>query len=374
MANWFYDRLYYEYYPDQSPIPEFPDVNYVDSAGRFEGRDEAQPSDVRVYFAEGNCEFRTLPTVVVEAEYLINMPLMKKHPIQNGVTLSGKNFFGSWIEDVASVHPYHESGLIMGNPTIQTDLLAHEHLGSKTLLYLGDGLYPTKIDHRTIDKFDMYPFNGDWTNSLFFSQDPVAIDSVMYDFLYTEGTDPIEGSQNYLHQSAEPMPNKYDPENDGEYLDYSLGVHEHWEISVDIFSSERYEVIDFVTIPITDNSPPDKPTITGPTSGSAGTSYEYTISSIDPDGDPITYCIDWCGYGEEVCLGPFGSGEEIKASYSWDEKGSFTIKVKARDDSNAESNWATLTVSMPKIIISNIALFRVIKNLFEYFPMLEKIL
>jgi hypothetical protein len=86
----------------------------------------------------------------------------------------------------------------------------------------------------------MYPFKDDWTNSLFFSQDPVAIDSVMFDFLHTEGTNPIEGSQNYLHQAAVPLANVYDPEHDGVYLSMSLGVHEHWNRTVDIFSAERY--------------------------------------------------------------------------------------------------------------------------------------
>jgi hypothetical protein len=86
----------------------------------------------------------------------------------------------------------------------------------------------------------MYPFNNDWTNSLFLSQDAVAIDSVMYDFLHAEGTNPCEGSQNYLHQSAEPPPNVYDPENDGKFLSDSLGVHEHWDKNENIFSSDRY--------------------------------------------------------------------------------------------------------------------------------------
>ena len=120
-------------------------------------------------------------------------------------------------------------------------------------MYVGDGTFATKIDHVTIDKFQMYPFNNDWTNSLFFSQDPVAIDSVMYDFLHTEGTNPCEGSQNYLHQSAEPLADTYDPENDGTFLSESLGVHEHWDKSTDIFSSDRYlgpsgDGIDFVAI------------------------------------------------------------------------------------------------------------------------------
>ena len=102
------------------------------------------------------------------------------------------------------------------------------------------GPLATKVDHKTIAKFLMYPFNDDWTNSLFFSQDPVAIDSVMYDFLLTEGTNPIEGAQNYLHQAAVPASNVYDPEHDGTYLSTSLGVHEHWDRTVNIFSSERY--------------------------------------------------------------------------------------------------------------------------------------
>ncbi len=248
MANWFYNRVYYKTYPSLNLEPEFPDVDFVDSKGRLNGRTQAEPSEEKVYFSEFDCEYRTLPKCVVEAEYLINMPIMKRHPIQNGVTLSGKNFFGTWIEVVAPIHPYHESGLIMGNAAPQVDLLSHKDIGGKTLLFLGDATYATKIDHSTIGKFEMEPFNNDWTNSLFFSQDPVAIDSVMYDFLHTEGTNPIEGSQNYLHQAAEPIPNKYDPEGDGEYLEYSLGVHEHWDKTVDIFSKDRYDSIDFVAV------------------------------------------------------------------------------------------------------------------------------
>jgi len=251
IPNWFLNRVLYEEYPSLNLKAEFPDVHYMDYAGVLPGREKVEPSDVKIYFANGL--IRTLPQCVVDAKYLINMPILKRHPIEYGVTLSGKNFFGTWIENVWDVHNYHTSGFTKGNPTPQTDLLSHEHIGGKTFLYLGDGLYPTKIDHSTIDKFEMYPFNNDWTNSLFFSQDPVAIDSVMYDFLHTEGTNPCEGSQNYLHQSAIPNENTYDPENDGIYLSESLGVHEHWNKTVDIFSPDRYSGItgngiDFVAI------------------------------------------------------------------------------------------------------------------------------
>jgi Bacterial Ig domain/Domain of unknown function (DUF362) len=238
IPNCFYNRVKYETYPADMLVEEFSHIHYVDSTGGAAGREKVIPSNTKMYFADGT--IRTLPTCVVEAKYIMNMPLLKRHPIQNGVTLSGKNFFGSFIEQVLDIHPYHKSGLIMGNPAPQVDLFAYEQLGGKTLLYIGDGTFATKVDHQTIAKFLMYPFNDDWTNSLFFSQDPVALDSVMYDFLLTEGTNPIEGAQNYLHQAAVPLPNVYDPEHDGIYLSTSLGVHEHWDRTVNIFSAERY--------------------------------------------------------------------------------------------------------------------------------------
>jgi len=253
IPNWFYNRVYYESFPTIPLVPEFPNIHYVDSSGSAFGREKVQASSERIYFADGTGLYRTIPTCVVDAKYIINMPMLKRHPIQMGVTLSGKNFFGSWMEPVSDIHDYHKDAFTAGNPAPQTDLFAYEHLGGKTLIYIGDGTYATKEDHKTIAKFQMYPFNDDWTNSLFFSQDPVAIDSVMYDFLLNEGTNPCEGSQYYLHQSAEPPANVYDPENDGVFVSDSLGVHEHWNKNVDIFSSERYlgsvgNGIDFIAL------------------------------------------------------------------------------------------------------------------------------
>jgi len=241
IGNWFYDHV----------ADEFANVHYIDVEGGADGREQVQSSSENIYFQDGT--IRTLPKCVVDADYLINMPLLKKHPINNGVTLSGKNMFGTFIEPVLDLHPYHESGQNMGNPAPQTDLFSHKHVGKKTLLYIGDGTFGTLQDHRTISKFDMFPFNDDWTNSLFFSQDPVALDSVMYDFLHNEGPCPNEGSQNYLHQAAEPPKDTYDPENDGEFLSESLGVHEHWDTNVSIFSTDRYlgpdnNGIDFVAV------------------------------------------------------------------------------------------------------------------------------
>ncbi len=95
------------------------------------------------------------------------------------------------------------------------------------------------------------------------------------------------------------------------------------------------------------NSPPNTPTIEGPASGKAGVSYSYDICTSDPDGDDVSYCIDWGDDSGEVCIGPYPSGTCVEVSHTWTEQGSYTIKAKARDINQAESDWAMLTVSMP---------------------------
>ena len=389
IPDWFYNRVYYETYPDSSLIQEFKDVNFIDAEGGASGRQKVVASTQRIYFSNGL--YRTLPICVIDADYIINMPLLKRHPLNNGngVTLSGKNMFGTWIEDVAPIHTYHESGHILGNPAPQTDLLAHEHIGGKTLLYIGDGMYGTLIDHRTIGKFQMYPFNNDWTNSLFFSQDPVAIDSVMYDFLHTEGTNPSEGSQNYLHQAAEPPPNLYDPESDGEYLSDSLGVHEHWDPSIGIFSSDRYSGpdgngIDYIAIGNGSSSPnpPNTPsTPTGPATGTVGVSYSYSTSTIDPDNNKVKYGWDWDGNGlVDDWSGLLSSGAPCTMSHSWGSTNTYQVKVKAQDEYGAESGWSDpLSVSMPRnkpYIITPFPQFlqNFLQNHPHLFPILRQIL
>jgi hypothetical protein len=111
-----------------------------------------------------------------------------------------------------------------------------------------------------------------------------------------------------------------------------------------------------------DNNPPNKPELDGQTSGKAGTEYEYTFKSVDPDGDNIFYCIDWGDNSEEICIGPFPSGEEKSTSYSWNSEGTYTVRVKARDINNAESDWTTLTVTIPKNKLINSLLFRFLEN------------
>jgi len=96
------------------------------------------------------------------------------------------------------------------------------------------------------------------------------------------------------------------------------------------------------------NYPPETPTITGTPSGNPGTEYEYNIISNDPDNDKIYYIIEWGDGNPEETIGPHFSNQNVQASHIWNEKGTYLIKVKARDVLNAESDWATFEVSMPR--------------------------
>jgi hypothetical protein len=96
------------------------------------------------------------------------------------------------------------------------------------------------------------------------------------------------------------------------------------------------------------NHPPITPTLNGPTSGKSGVSYNYTITTEDPNGDKITYYIDWGDETNNIFIGPYDSGEVVTVPHKFPKKGSYTIKAKAIDSKGEESDWATLTVSMTK--------------------------
>ena len=63
--------------------------------------------------------------------------------------------------------------------------------------------------------------------------------------------------------------------------------------------------------------------------------------------DKIYYCVEEGNSESEVCMGPFKSGEQAKATLSWQKIGTYNIRVKARDIKGAESEWTTLEVKMP---------------------------
>jgi hypothetical protein len=246
-------------------LPELAGVHFVDWSGG-EGREQqTRDPDVQVHWSadvQGSPTY--LPTCLTGADYLINLAGLKGHNLA-GVTLTAKNHFGSILSDLqgeptrnapqgANIHATvaaHDFDIgpdwkwpqrPMGTYTALADLIAHPHLGQKTLLFILDGLYPALHQSAKVtpeSKWQSAPFNGAWAASLMLSQDGVALDSVGYDFLSSE---PVilaqkdvlaEGhsAQNFLHEASQadkpPSGTRYDPARSG-VQPASLGVHDHW--------------------------------------------------------------------------------------------------------------------------------------------------
>jgi hypothetical protein len=94
--------------------------------------------------------------------------------------------------------------------------------------------------------------------------------------------------------------------------------------------------------------PPETPRINGPTSGKTGEEYTYTFVTTDPDGDDVYFYIDWGDGKKEEWIGPYASGEEITIKHTWNEKGNYVIKAKAKNINSVESGWGALEVSISK--------------------------
>ncbi|HWR27207.1 MAG TPA: PKD domain-containing protein, partial [Candidatus Thermoplasmatota archaeon] len=97
----------------------------------------------------------------------------------------------------------------------------------------------------------------------------------------------------------------------------------------------------FTVTPIQDNLPPNNPNRpSGPVSGTINVESAYTTNTTDPNNDQVYYMWDWGDGTQSSWLGPFNSGQSTQANHSWEEKGSYDIKVKAKDTNNSESNWS----------------------------------
>ena len=89
-----------------------------------------------------------------------------------------------------------------------------------------------------------------------------------------------------------------------------------------------------------DNQPPNPPTITGPKTGKVGVAYAFTFNAVDPDGDNVSYYIDWDDGTSYGWTHFYPSGWDCICSHTWTKKGIYLIRCKANDTHGAESDWA----------------------------------
>jgi hypothetical protein len=125
------------------------------------------------------------------------------------------------------------------------------------------------------------------------------------------------------------------------------------------------------------NVPPNKPNKpSGETNGKINTPYTYSTSTTDPNGDQVYYMWDWGDGMQSSWLGPYNSGVTINTTHTWTIKGSYSIKVKAKDTFGAESPWSDpFPITMPLDLVSgNTSLLKQLNQSPNVFPLLRQLL
>ena len=71
----------------------------------------------------------------------------------------------------------------------------------------------------------------------------------------------------------------------------------------------------------------------------------------------------------EDWIGPYESGETINLDHTWDEQGTYTLRAKAKDIYDSESDWSILEVKMPvNKFFSNSIFLNLINQIIRLFP------
>jgi len=241
-------------------VKEFPNVKYIDRTSDNFGRTKIEITEEAYLHYSDKRSTEKIYDVLVDADYMIYVPVLKPHSAA-GISIAAKLNFGNIGANGA--HHLHYSLVANRRPGMPTnagyekyrvfvDLMGSKYLGQNSMIFIVEALFGGgSSEIMGPVKYFMPPFNGDWCNSIFMSLDPVAIESIGYDFLRAEFNginqhDSVNndwenivnmyGVEDYIHQAADPKrwPEGviYDPDNSGKPIPV-LGIHEHWNNPID---------------------------------------------------------------------------------------------------------------------------------------------
>jgi hypothetical protein len=126
------------------------------------------------------------------------------------------------------------------------------------------------------------------------------------------------------------------------------------------------------------NSPPSKPLT--PFGGALlmerDVVYEFSTTTTDPEAQQVWYMWSW---GDNIFYfwdGPYPSGQTHTKSHYWEKDGTYEVKVKAKDEFGAVSEWSDPRVCVvPKsYVYDNNPFVRFLDNHQHLFPLLRQLL
>jgi predicted acyl esterase len=124
-----------------------------------------------------------------------------------------------------------------------------------------------------------------------------------------------------------------------------------------------------------DNYAPIKPSISGPTRGLPGEKYSFTFNVTDPEGEDYQLYVDWGDGTNSNWIGPYSSGEDVTLEHTWSTTQIYTIKAKAKDVNEDESEFSNHNINIPRSReITNPILIRFLERFSILFPIFSYLL
>jgi parallel beta-helix repeat protein len=123
----------------------------------------------------------------------------------------------------------------------------------------------------------------------------------------------------------------------------------------EITAHDYYPFMNQIKVP--NDTPPIIVSISGSHYRKPGAEDKISVEVADSEGDAVYCKYDW-GDGQVTdWVGPGFTWDNISATHSWTKKSSFSVKVKLKDASGAETPWSspfivTIESTPPKIIIT----------------------
>jgi hypothetical protein len=134
---------------------------------------------------------------------------------------------------------------------------------------------------------------------------------------------------------------------------HTYPVNGNYTVVLSVTDADDVTIRDTTWALVFGNGPPSTPVIDGPLQGRPGVDYTFSFVSIDPNGDDLSYTIDW-GDGDTEVIGPYPSGVVAYANHTWDAKGTYNLKAKASDPYLWESEWGMFSFAVPKLYVFHV--------------------
>ena len=95
--------------------------------------------------------------------------------------------------------------------------------------------------------------------------------------------------------------------------------------------------------------PPLPPVVNGTFNGKANKEYTFTAYATDKDGLEYYWFFDWGDDTNSGWIGPYGPSKKIIVTHTWNDKGTYNVKVRYKED-GISSDWANYRVTMSRTI------------------------